>query len=171
MRSGKFRASAPPQKLSGTFPSVASITRWARVRVSGWRARPERYIIFSLVGKTGRWLITSSVLVSLRPKPFSRPSATWASRFTMARASSHLGSWPKASSGTVMSKPRVSFSSPRSRSGPSSVGFSFTQVCTPSSVSRKVAIRSISAGGQPCMVDRVIWLESSRGTSMSRTPG
>ena len=170
-RSAKLRASAPPQKLMGTAPPSSSVTRWARVRVRGCRARPDMYIIFSLAGKMGRWLMTSRVFESLRPNSLGRGPATWARLFTMLRASSHLGSWPKASSGTVMSKPRVSLSRPRRRSGPSRVGFSFTQVCMPMSVSRNRAMRSISAGGQPCMVERVIWLDSSVGMAMSRTAG
>ncbi len=91
------------------------------------------YIIFSLAGNTGRWFTTSRVLDSLRPNRLGRPLATAARFFTMAMASANLGSCPKASSGTSMSKPSVSLRMPRRRSGPRRVGLSLTHVSTPRS--------------------------------------
>ena len=60
---------------------------------------------------------------------------------------------------------------PRSPSGPSSVGFSFTFVCSPRSSIRYAAIRPISAGGHPCIVDSVTLSESRAGICTSFTAG
>ena len=168
---GKMYASAPPQNEIGTRPSSASVTRWARVTVNGCNARPDMYMLFSLGGKIGRWLRTSSVLDSFNPN--ARPDLPAASRRlrTICIASLNLGSCSNAASSTTTSKPMCWLRIPRSRSGPSSVGLSLTHVSIPRSSSMNRAMRSISAGGHPCIVERVTRFERLDGIRMSRTEG
>ena len=92
--------------------------------------------------------------------------------FRIFSASGYFKSCPNASSGTVTClKPRSPFRMPRSVSGPSSVGFSFTFVCSPRSSIRYAAIRPISSGGHPCIVDSVTLSDSRDGIFKSFTAG
>ena len=66
-----MKASAPPANESGIDPSKASPIRAARLTVTAWRARPERYIVGSR-SNTPRQLRTSSVFDSFSPKATPR---------------------------------------------------------------------------------------------------
>ncbi len=125
----------------------------------------------SASGRTPRRFPQASVLVSFTANARPQAAAADCSDRTRSTAVSQSGSPAKASSGTSTSKPRVWFSRPRTASGPSSVGFSFTVVCRPRSASRKRAMRSISPGGQPCMVERVTLSASWPGSGISSAPG
>jgi hypothetical protein len=166
-----LNASAPPQNDSGTRPSSASVMRWASVTVSGCNALPDMYMLFSLAGNTGRRFDTSSVFDSLRPNRRPHFCAACARLRTICIASSNFGSWSNAASSTTTSNPMRSLRMPRRSSGPSSVGLSFTHVSMPRSSSMNRAILSISAGGQPCIVDSVTRLDMFGPMGTSRTDG
>ena len=136
------------------------------------KGRPDRYIIFSFLENSFRWLMTSSVLESFTPNftPFFAARARRS--FRIFSASGYFKSCPNASSGTVTwRKPRSPFRMPRRPSGPSSVGFSFTFVCSPRSSIRYAAMRPISSGGQPCIVESVTLSDSRAGIFTSWIAG
>ena len=170
-RSATLKQSAPPANDNIRSPRNSSEIFDARLVVTAWRARPERYIMSSR-SNVGRQLFTSSVFVSFSPNVRPLAAATRRRLWNIGTASTYMRSCPNASSGTGMSsKPSESLTMPRTRSAPSNVGLHLTDVCRPRSSSRYSEIFSISSGGQPCIVDSVIVSESCAGMSMSLTAG
>ena len=170
-RRATLKASAPPANESGIPPANSSDSAAARFTVTAWRARPDMYIVGSR-SKTPRVFSTSRVFDSLSPKASPRASAAARRRRNIGIASSQRRSCPKAASGTTTSAyPRSPFTMPRTRSGPSSVGLHFTCTCRPRSSMRWSEMRSISSGGQPCIVERVTESAMRVGIAPPRTSG
>ena len=135
-RSATLKQSAPPANDIGRSPRNSSAILEARLVVTAWSARPDRYMRASR-SKTVRQLSTSSVFVSFRPKVRPRAAADRLRLVNMGTASAHLRSCANASSGIGTSpNPRSWLMMPRTRSAPSKVGLHLTRVWRPRSSSR-----------------------------------
>ena len=102
-RRGALKASAPAENDIIRPPPNSAESFAAKLTVTAWRARPDRYIIFSFFGKTSRRFSTSSVLESLTPNCTLRFFATACRRLSIGTASAYLRSCSNARSGTTVS--------------------------------------------------------------------